>query len=102
MDHGDSEPEDWVRCRCGVLLQLDEEPHNTCKVCQAVDASVRRQARHSPSRRRPTPSPEQRLAASYARLRAQRTGKKEDPVDFLEQARRDLENVHTRVASRSC
>ncbi len=85
-----------MRCRCGVLLDPNEEPTHTCKVCQAIDASVRRQAHHSPSRR-PAPSEAQRLAESYARLRAQRTGQEEDPRDFLDQAEHDLLEAQTKV-----
>ena len=92
-----SQSKDRVSCVCGVLLDAAEVPSGLCHVCRPLEMAPRPKRRRRRKRLRHTP-PDQRLAASYARLRAQRTGADEDPREFLEDARRDLARVQTRVA----
>lgn len=85
-------------CECGIELEQGQEPGDKCRVCRALDASIRRCRRRDLAPR--VISPVQSLAEAYARLRAEKTGKPANATDFLDDAKRDLAEAPTRVSLR--
>jgi hypothetical protein len=86
------QPSDATDCSCGTVLQLPEERRKgRCDTCSRLEKHLpQRDQRH---RGRHTPA--KRLAESYARLRAHRTGELEHPTKFLSDARQDLDAANT-------
>jgi len=87
-------PSGATHCSCGTALHSPEERRKRwCDTCTRLKKHLPQRDR----RHRGRHAPVKRLAESYARLRAHRTGVLEHPTQFLSDARQDLNTANTAV-----